>query len=309
MRTTPIIQIIRKYGLTSKRLNPKNRIKYEEAVALIKQYESSDLKIKDVIDNTRANSHNNCHCGIPGCGQHIRYEYILVSKDGSSDKEIVAGSTCVWPTLGMSELTKKEFMKLDTAVREHYALLDWREANKEVVDKLKSLKDHDITYYRAFWQEIEVSPLTKEDTDFIRSVDVDKEIEKAEYSRKMREVSKEEYDKVMSYIPELREFYKKDDFVMSLCNAAEGPHKISGNQYRWMKVMINRMWFTKNVKGTPNDLTSDCEDIMKSVLDMMDFNKSDLRSVNMVNDYVYSTGDITLKWAWVAYKCKNAIVS
>jgi hypothetical protein len=176
MRTKPIIEIIRKYGLTSKRLNPKNRIKYEDAVKAVKQYSTSKLEIKRVLDNTREASHNNCHCGLPGCGQRIRYEYILEDKE--SKQNIVAGSTCVWPTLGLSELQAKEFFKYDEAIRSYYLLKDWREANPDVVAKLDKLKEINAVYYKAFWEEIESAPLLKEDTEFIKSVDVDKEVEK-----------------------------------------------------------------------------------------------------------------------------------
>lgn len=312
MRTKPIIEIIRRYGLTSKRLNPKNRIKYEEALAIIKKYESSSLYIKDVIDNTRGHSHNNCHCGIPGCGQKIRYEYILAPKDEdySPENEIVAGSTCVWPTLGMGELQKKEFFKLDSVIRDHYALLDWKEAHADIVEKLNRLKEVEIPYFRPFWQEIETAPLLQEDTDFIAGVDADAEIEKAEYNRRMKQVSNEEYEKARAYIPELREFYKDDHFVISLCDRAETlfHRRLTGNQYRWLKVSINRMWFAKNIKGTACDLTSKCVEIMTPLLERLNFKSSDFESIFRVEDFVKEANDKELKWAWVAYKCQKAIV-
>lgn len=308
MRTTPIITIIRKYGLTSKRLNPKNRIKYEEAVKMVKQYESSDLRIEDVIDNTRKPSHNECHCGLLGCGQRIRYEYILVPKNEENAKELVAGSTCVWPTLGMGELQKKEFFKLDTAIRDHYSLLDWKESHKEVCERLERLKEANIPYFKAFWEEVESSPLLDEDTDFIMNVDVDKEIEKIEYKRHFKEVEESDYQKAISFVPELESYYKTNNFAQSICECAKSARRLTGGQYRWLKVLINRMWFDKNIKGTAKDFSSTCEDIMKPIFER--FNYRGAADFNAIDNIEMEVKDSTpdVRWAWVAYKCKKAIV-
>lgn len=310
MRTTPIITIIRKYGLTSKRLNPKNRIKYEDALRLVKQYENSELKIDSVIDNTRKPTHNGCHCGLPGCGQRIRYEYILKSKDAGNDTELVAGSTCVWPTLGMSELQKKEFFKLDTAIRDHYALLDWKDANKDVVDKLERLKAIKANYYKAFWEEIETAPLLDEDTEFIKGVDLAKEEEKAYYKEKFENLEKEAYNKAVAYIPELRSYYKTNTFAQSLCSAVEAGRKLTGNQFRWLKVLINRMWFDNNVKGTAYDFSNTCEDMLKAVFSNAGYveGSANFDAIDTIEGLVSGANDKNLKMAWIAYKCKKAIV-
>lgn len=313
MRSTPIVEIIRKYGLNSKRLNPKNRIKYEDAVKLVKQYDSSDLRIDDVIDNTRKNSHNHCHCGIPGCGQKIRYEYILVPKGDyeGTDKEIVAGSTCVWPTLGMSELTKKEFLKLDSVIRNHYELLDWMDNNKDVVEKLNKLKENEVFAFRAFWQEIESSPLLKEDTEYIRNLDIDKELDRVMFNKVLSKISDDEHKKIMSYMDELESYYSDNNFVLNICRRVKHyPYfKVTGNQFRWIKVSINRMWYDKNIKGTANDLYDTCESVMQPILDRFGYNgRCDFDAIKGIDEYVNNT-DKSMKYAWVAYKCKNAVIS
>jgi hypothetical protein len=309
MRTTPIITIIRKYGLSSKRLSKKSRIKYEDAVNTILQYENSELKISEVLDNTRKASHNNCHCGLPGCGQRIRYEYILKSKVQESDSEIVAGSTCVWPTLGFSELQKKEFFKLDSVIRDHYALLDWKDNNKDVVEKLYQLKSNDISYYKAFWEEIETAPLLPEDTDYIRNVDVDKEIEKKQYREEYKTLSTDDYNKAVAYSDELKVYYKGNNFVESICAQIDDNHRLTAGQFRWLKVLINRMWFNKNIKGTNKDFSANCDQILESVFTNNNYKgTSDFEAIDAINAYIKNTKDITLTYAWYAYKCKNAIV-
>lgn len=309
MRTTPIITIIRKYGLSSKRLSKKSRIKYEDAVNTILQYENSELKISEVLDNTRKASHNNCHCGLPGCGQRIRYEYILKSKTQKTDSEIVAGSTCVWPTLGFSELQKKEFFKLDSVIRDHYALLDWKDNNKDVVEKLYQLKSNDISYYKAFWVEIETAPLLPEDTDYIRNVDVDKEIEKKKYREEYKSLSTNDYNKAIAYSDELKVYYKGNNFVESICAQIDANRRLTAGQFRWLKVLINRMWFNKNIKGTNKDFSANCDQILESVFTNNDYKgTSDFEAIDAINAYIKNTKDATLTYAWYAYKCKNAIV-
>lgn len=310
MRTTPIIDIIRRYGLTSKRLNPRNRIKYEDAVKMVTQYENSELKIADVLDNTRKPSHNNCHCGLPGCGQKIRYEYILKSKSDPDAKELVAGSTCVWPTLGMSEIEKKDFFKMDQAIRDHYALLDWKDKNQDVLEKLEVLKENNITYFKAFWQEVESCPLLDEDAEFIRKVNVDEEVAKVRYTEKFRNVDNVTYRKAVSYIDELLAFYPEDKFVSSICYTAKRGRRLTGNQFRWLKVLVNRMWYDKNVKGTARDIYNTCEDYLQEVFSRNNFSSvSDMVAIAKVEEDVTRMGDKNIRWAWNLYKVKKAIIT
>lgn len=306
MRTVPIITIIRKYGLTSKRLSPKNRIKYEDAVKAVKQYSTSKLEIKEVIDNTRTHSHNGCHCGLPGCGQKIRYEYILENKD--NNEELVAGSTCVWPTLGLSELQAKDFFKYDEVIRNHYQLADWAEQNRDVVEKLIKLKDNNVTYFKAFWEEIEDAPLLDEDTEYIRNLDVDKEIEKVLYKEKFRNISNSDYDRAVSYLPELLDHFKNNNMLMSFDTVVSSGRRLTGNQFRWLKIMVNKMWYDNKVKGTSLDTMNTCEKILEPIftkaggMSTTDFNKIDYIEVLM------ETEPKEMRMAWNLYKIKYAIV-
>jgi hypothetical protein len=306
MRTVAIIDIIRKYGLTSKRLSPKNRIKYEDAVKAVKQYSTSKLEIKEVLDNTRTCTHNNCHCGIPGCGQKIRYEYILEDKDNGN--ELVAGSTCVWPTLGLSELQAKDFFRYDEVIRNHYQLRDWVDANQDVVDKLRKLRDNNVTYFKAFWEELENAPLLDKDTEYIRSIDVDKEIEKVLYREKFKNVNSTDYDRAVSYLPELVSHFNNNNMIQSFDTIVKSGRRLTGNQFRWLKIMVNRMWYDNNIKGTALDTMNTCEDILKQVFNNVggvsttDFNKIDEIEVLVGNE------SKEVKMAWNLYKIKNAIV-
>lgn len=306
MRTTPIIDIIRKYGLTSKRLSPKSKIKYEDAVKAVMEYQNSELKIEEVIDNTRSASHNNCHCGLPGCGQRIRYEYILKSKDGSSAEELVAGSTCVWPTLGLSELEKKDFFNYDKAIREHFALEDWKSAHPTTLEKLRVLEENKVSYYRAFWEEVKVSALTDKDTAFIDGVDVDKELEKVNYQRELSKLSAEDYDKAISYLPELMEFNPSNTFIASLDAQVKSGRKLSGSQLRWLKASVNTMWYKKKIKGTARDKMDVCEDLIAEVLKREGYKPYDFESIDRVTLAV--KGNPELSWAWSLYRIKNSIV-
>ena len=308
MRTTPIVTIIRKYGLTSKRLNPKNRIKYEDAIKSLEAYQNSSLKIGKVLDNTRQKTHNNCHCGIPGCGQRIRYEYLLVPKNDENGPELVAGSTCVWPTLGLSEVQRKDFLKADTIIRDHYALLDWKDNNPEVLERLEKLRENNVVQYKAFWEEIEFAPLLDEDKEYILKLDIQGEIAKVKYQEYLNNVSREEYDKAVSYVPELRDYYKDNFFAQNLCFRAERRLKLSGNQFRWLKVLINRMWFDKNIKGTSKDMSSTCDTILKDMFDFVGYTGDvDLEKIHKLSKMIKNECP-EVQYAWMAYKCKNAIV-
>lgn len=277
---------------------------------MVTQYENSELRIDEVLDNTRKTSHNNCHCGLPGCGQKIRYEYILKSKTDPEANELVAGSTCVWPTLGLSELEKKDFFKMDAAIRDHYALLDWKDEHQDVLDKLEVLKQNNVTYFKAFWQEVETAPLLDEDTEYIRKVNVEEEVAKVKYAEKFRNIDWETYRKAVSYVDELRAFYPNDSFVQDICRVARSGRRLSGNQFRWLKVLVNRMWYDSKVKGTDRDIYNTCEDYLTEVFDRNNFTShSDLVAVARVEEDVVRTNDRNIRWAWNLYKVKKAIIT
>ena len=69
------------------------------------------------------------------------------------------------------------------------------------------------------------------------------------------------------------------------------------------------MWYNKNVKGTDKDMMSNCENIMKPIFSRFGYHggASDFNKINEIDLEVRdSTPDV--QWAWVAYKCKRAIV-
>ena len=348
MRTVPIIQIIKRYGLTSKRLSPKNRIKYEDAISTLKGMNGTDFEIESVIDNDwEPNKSISHHCQIPGCGQCIRYEYVLKDKRDEK-KKLVVGSTCVWPTLGLGELGKKEFQTLDKAVREHGLMVSWRAENQDVVEKLNRLKSENLTYFRAFWEEIEYSRLMDEDTEFIRNVDVDKEIQKRDEAvrrRKERQerrrnmyrsyssasascmsgnvsntgtksfsapstapISDAEYEKVLKCLEVLASENPKNRFYANLLSTSKKFH-LTANQIFCIKKDANYRWYVKNIKGTDRDCYDTCQDVIDPIITGwgIGFNPREKDKVDEANTR-FSNESEDIKMAWKLYKIKNVIV-
>lgn len=314
MRTTSIISIIRKYGLSSKRLNTKNRIKYEDAIKGLKGYESAELKIADIIDNTLTPRRSVSHkCQIPGCNHNIRYEYILENK--MSGDRIVAGSTCVWPTLGFSELEKKEFKRFEKALKDYHDMLTWKEENKDVVDKLMKLKEADMKYYKAFWKEIESCRLTDEDTEFIRSLNVDdlirrrnEKARKVEELRRMtveqRKKKEEEYEKILEGLQKLLKRCPDSRFYKSLDNSVKAGYRLSDRQIACIKNDCNKVWYEDNIKGTDKDIIKECDNILKPILMKYGYRgNNDEESIRRVNESI-SSEDNTMRLAWSLYKVK-----
>ena len=318
MRTKSIVSIIRRYGLSSKRLNPRNRIKYEDAIKGLKGYESSELKIAEVIDNTLYPRKSiSCKCQIPGCNHKIRYEYVLENK--ISKDRIVAGSTCVWPTLGLSELEKKGFQKFEKAVKEFHDMIIWKDENKDVWDKLEKLKNADMTAYRPFWKEVEFCRLTDEDTAYIRSLDVDELIrkrdEKVARQEELRRMTAEqrakedaEYRKVVEGLNTLTSKYPDNGFYRSLETTVRAGYRLSPSQVRWVKAGCNKLWYEENIKGTPKDIMDICEDIVAPLLQAYGYSgKNDKDAVLKINDAVKSE-NCTTKLAWTLFKVRESLV-
>ena len=318
MRTTSIVSIIRKYGLSSKRLNPKNKIKYTDAIKSLTGYESSELKIAEIVDNVLyPNKSVSCNCQIPGCNHKIRYEYILENK--ASKERIVAGSTCVWPTLGLSELEKKDFMKFEKVVKEYHDMLTWKSENTDVWDKLMKLKDNDFTSYRAFWKEVETCRLTEEDTEYIRSLDVDNMIkvreEKARKAEELRRMTAEQraeeekaYNKVIDGLYKLINKYPDNSFYLSLVRSVKNGYRLTDSQLRWIKIGCNKIWYEENIKGTQRDIMDKCEDIVKPVLAKYGYTgKNDKESVIRINKNINSENSL-VKLAWCLFKVKEDLV-
>ena len=316
MRTKSIISIIRKYGLSSKRLNPKHKIKYEDAIKSLEGYENSELKIAEVIDNVLYPHRSiSCQCQIPGCNHRIRYEYVLENK--TSHQRIVAGSTCVWPTLGLSELEKKDFMKYEKVVKEYHDMIVWRKENQDVWDILMRLKDENFTAYKPFWKEVESCRLTDEDTEYIRGIDVDKLIQKREEKDKReeelrrmtaaeREKKEAEYKKVIDGLYKLINKYPENSFYLSLVKSVKHNIRLTDNQIKWIKIGCNKMWYEENIKGTSKDIMDKCEEIITPVLEKYGYRR-DEESIKLINDNISGeTGMVRL--AWNLFKVKENLV-
>ena len=68
------------------------------------------------------------------------------------------------------------------------------------------------------------------------------------------------------------------------------------------------MWFDKNVKGTAKDLSADCESIMEPIFKMFNYHgAADFNAIDSIEMEV-KNADERVRWAWVAYKCRKAIV-
>lgn len=320
MRTKSIIYIIRRYGLSSKRLSPKGRIKYEDAIKGLEGYENSELRIADVIDNVLfPHKSVSCKCQIPGCNHRIRYEYVLENKE--SHERFVAGSTCVWPTLGLSELQKKEFLTFENVVKEYHDMIQWRKENPDIIEKLEKAKQAKLNQFRPFWEEIDHCRLMEEDEEYIRSTDIDKIIrakeendrKRDEYRRmteEQRRRNDEEYQKVLDGLNSLVEFYPDNDFYKSLQSTVSHGFRLSANQVRYVKIGCNKRWYEKNIKNTPkNKMYDDCEKILGHVFSENGFRgkDSDRESIKRMND-IMITKDSILRLAWSLFKVKYSIV-
>lgn len=319
MRSKSLISIIRKYGISSKRLSPKSRIKYEDAIKAIKGYETSELKIEDVVDNfTNPQKSVSCHCQVPGCGHAIRYEYHLRNKVDNT--LLVAGSTCVWPLLGLSEIERKNFNRYDDAIREFYALSIWKDDNKDVLSKLDILKHNKIYEYRPFWEELEYCRLTDEDTEYIRSLDVDKVLEKKkekEYKKaqaisKTSLVNELDYRILLDKLNTLVDRYPNNSFYQSL-KQKSSKYRLTDKQLDCIKKGVNKMWYEDIVKGKPFDCWDICDNVVYSAIRSFDSNST--ITLSYIRDNIkslcsyFSTLDKATKLAWSVFRVKNDIVS
>ena len=326
MRTVSITEIIRRYGLSSKRLSPKNRIKYTDAVKGITKYESADYTLDGVIDNKLEPNHSiSCNCQIPGCNMRIRYEYVL--KDKKSGNKVVAGSTCVWPTLGMSELEKKEFLSYDKAIKEHSDLLEWEKANPDVVAKLDRLKGLSLHQYRPYWEEIEYSRLMDEDTEYIRNLDVDEIVRRLEEAKRVKEERRrkeeeyrkasdeekkrldDEYNRVLQGLDSLIENNPDSAFYKSLKSQVRYGRKLTEKQCDCVKRGVNQLWYDTKIKGTSSDVMKSCVSVVHAELSNLkvsfDFsNKDDIRKATSLFDRM----DPAKRMAWRLYRVKMGLV-
>ena len=170
MRDTSIISIIRRYGLNSKKLSMDYRVKFRDTLNSLSLYRNNDLELTNVVDN-EANPELSLSnkCLVQGCGKRIRFEYHVYDKNNNL---IVCGSNCCCTLLGLSKLQQKSFKSIEAALKEKKELDDYRKNNPDIVWKLEKLKEYNLPFYKPFCDEIAVSALTDEDTDFIRKLNM-----------------------------------------------------------------------------------------------------------------------------------------
>lgn len=169
MRDTSIISIIRNFGLNSKKLNPKYRVRFLDTLQDLDKFSTDSLKLVEVIDNrSQPGLSMSDRCMIPGCGKKIRYEAHVLNTD--TGEYITCGSNCCCTLLGLSKIQARSFMKIEEALKEKAELEEWKKANPETVKKLETLSRYNLPFYKPFIDEIEISALTPEDTQFINEV-------------------------------------------------------------------------------------------------------------------------------------------
>ncbi|MBQ6148509.1 MAG: hypothetical protein IJI83_03070 [Oscillospiraceae bacterium] len=171
MRDQSIISIIRRYGLNSKRLDPKYRIRYAETLEDLSSFSNGTLKLINVIDNMASPDKSlSSRCMIPGCNKHIRIENHV--EDTSTGDIIVCGSNCCCTLLGLSKLQQKKLHSIEEALKEKAELEKWKEDNPRAVEKLRTLEKYNLPFYRPFVEEVKNSALTPEDTNFINDLNL-----------------------------------------------------------------------------------------------------------------------------------------
>ena len=96
--------------------------------------------------------------------------------------------------------------------------------------------------------------------------------------------------------------------LMSFDSVVRSGRRLTGNQLRWLKIMVNRMWYDTKIKGTSADLMSRCEEILKPVFSAVGgISTTDFDSIEAVESFVDNESR-EIKMAWNLYKIKNAIV-
>lgn len=241
----------------------KRLMKYKEALQALKAYQNSKLRLIRVIDNQlNPNKSISSKCQVPHCGKSIRYEYLLENKE--TGEKIVAGSTCVWELLNLSEQKIKDFRKIEKTIKNFHKVIEWRRKNEDVYNKLMKLKKNNVTKFREFWEEIEYCPLCDFDTEYIRNLDIDKEIEKhnkklkgKNFKKNIPNISGEDddnYEKVINSLNELLKEYPNNKFYKSL--KEQSLEKVLTKKQIWcIKKGMNKLYFEKYVKNDPKKLS------------------------------------------------------
>jgi predicted CopG family antitoxin len=342
MRTRSIISVLRRSGRLRR---TSKRIKYTEALKSLKAYQNSKLVIEDVIDNVRHPKKSiSKKCQLEGCGSVIRWEYLLRSKE--TNDTIVAGSTCVWVMLGLSEEEIKVFQKMEYSIKAFHDMLAWKSENEDVYDKLMKLKENNVWFYRPFWEEVDYCRLHPEDTDYIRNIDVDYEIQKhlkklekrssvSKVIDKVKQASQIEnkdpnYNLIVNKLKLLANKYLSDTLLQSMVLQVNTGRDLTDNQIHKVKALINLEYFYNTIKGTPKETAyNECDSfiitLFRDLVESRDIKiyYMDIQKVNTANgvramivkykrqfhDYLveHDTDKAMLEY-WKYYRIKHEII-
>ena len=205
MRDISIISIIRRYGLNSKKLDPKYRVRFLDTLSDMEQFSTESLKLVEVIDNISEpeKSYSN-RCQIPGCGKKIRYEAHVLNTDAG--EYITCGSNCCCTLLGLSKIRIRNFMKIEEALKEKTELEQWKKDNPEIVKKLELFSKYDLPFFQPFINEVRYSALNPEDTSYINEVNTKLVIDDLNYLSMLddliRDDPKEIYKSIRDHVLE-----------------------------------------------------------------------------------------------------------
>lgn len=245
-------------GVLSRRRRNKKRIKYVEALNLLKAYQNDKLKLVGVIDNRLAWSKSiSCNCQVPHCGQAIRWEYILENKIDMT--RIVAGSTCVWELLDLSKEQIKSFEKVESSIKSFHAMIAWKKDNMDVFLKIKDLKERNLEYFRPFWEELDYGPLDVADTSYIRDLDIDKFIVRQKFSKSTKTSTlvsvvdltiAPDYQKVLTALDSLLVKFPNNAFYKSLKSFSD-KRFLTPNQVFAVKRAMNQEYYRTKVLPNP----------------------------------------------------------
>jgi len=183
MRAKSIISFL---GRNFKLRKRSSRIRYQEALEAMKAFQNSELELVRMIDNVFQPSKSISHkCQLKGCGMRIRFEYILKSK--VTTDEVIVGSTCVRVMMGLSKEQFKMLEKIESTMKDFHDMIVWKRANLDVWNKLEELKTADLEWFKPFWEEVSFCRLHPEDENFIRNLNIEREIQKDKESKERKD--------------------------------------------------------------------------------------------------------------------------
>lgn len=323
MRTVAIIDIIRKYGLRSKRLKPRNRIKYEKALKALNSYKLGALKIENFRDLYSLKNPVYSRCDI--CHHRIRFEYTVVNTVSGETYKV--GTTCCLTLLGIDGVDKKEFLRLEGVVRNRDDAVKWKEAHKDIYDKMVNALNHGFYKIAPFIEELDVAPLMEKDENYVLGLDYDNIIKSIEHDKRVKEEkrirklehknvyrrSSDEFENAVKALEILKVAYPTEFIYKGILNYANRFNMLTARQIKVAKVGMNRKWYEENIKNTDKDMSKkEVDDIIVPILKKNNFKPaSDIvfhgRFIDKVNKVISTMGE-KVNIAWKLYRVNHEIV-